>query len=271
MVLQSRRVASAETVRELVDSAFATRFHDLTATLTSASMAVVLAEELRDDLPPDLFIAAWTEYGNALRLGGQYQEAERALNRAEALPASDLHTKVHFLEVKASLHRNTGRHESAALLLCTAIEHQVLLHDSDVEARLHNLLGIVYQDWGKGPQAMRSFRAALSLLGPTSQAEIVVSTGHNLFETLIEAGRLEAASAALVILEPYYRSLTSNRIAAKAEWMRARLCRAMRQFPAAELAYERAFDLLSQEPRSPELTELAAEMADLLGLSKPAA
>jgi hypothetical protein len=68
MDLRRKGVANAERVRELVDSAFATRYHDLEATLKAASMAVVLAEEKRDELPTDLVVAAWTEYGNALRI-----------------------------------------------------------------------------------------------------------------------------------------------------------------------------------------------------------
>lgn len=263
MAQHRRRVAAAKKVRDLIDSAFATRYHDLEGTLKSASMAVVLAEEGLNELPVDLVVAAWTEYGNALRIAGRYPDAERALERAAAQAALDPPTRNRLLEVTASLHRNTGRYQSAAGFLATAIETQKSIGDSDGEARLHNLLGIVYRDWGNLAMAFRSFQNAMDLLGPDTPPDVVVSTGHNFFQTLIDAGRLEEAAAALVILEPYYRRLTSARIAAKAEWMRARLCRAMHQLVAAKLAYERAYEILRTEPRSPELAELAKEMAEI--------
>lgn len=88
-------------------------------------------------------------------------------------------------------------------------------------------------------------------------------TGHNLMEALIHDGRLAAASSALALLEPFYRRITSKRLAAKAEWVRALLCRKLQQFHAAQLAYERAYELLITEPRSPELATLVKEMAEL--------
>lgn len=86
MVLQRKRVANAERVKELIDSAFAARYQDLTVMLKLSSAAVALAEEKSHELPPDLMVAAWTQYGNALRIAGRYPEAERVLKRATALP-----------------------------------------------------------------------------------------------------------------------------------------------------------------------------------------
>ena len=157
-------------------------------------------------------------------------------------------------------HRNTGRFESALRFLTTAIEAQRPIGRAHDETRTYNLLGMVYLDAGDRPQALRAFRTALRLIGPNTPIDLVVSTGHNMFETLIAAGRFSAASAALVSLEPYYGRLTSARLSAKAEWMRARLCRGLRQLPAAELAYERAYAILSTEARAGELADLVKEM-----------
>lgn len=262
MRLQRKGVANAGKVRELVDSAFATRYHDLEGTLKTASMAVVLAEEMRSELPADLIVAAWTEYGNALRMAGRYEEAERALERAAAEPTSDVPTKTHLLEVTASLHRNTGRFESAVNILHSAIEAEKSAGNTDAEARHHNHLGLVYEDMGDRPHALRAFKTALDLFGPDAPLDVVASTGHNLVKTLIADGRLSAAAAGVTLLEPFYRRLTSVRLAAKVEWMRARLCRELQQLHAAKLAYERAYALLITEPRSPELPNLAKEMAE---------
>lgn len=257
--------AAADEIKNLVASSFAARYADLAASLETSRLAVALVEENLEEIPADLVVAAWTQYGNALRLTGRYDEAGKALAKAGAIPISDAPTTIHLLGVKASLLRNTGRYESAARLLTSAMDAQKSLGNPDGEARLYAMLGIVYLDAGNRSQAIRCFRSALDLLTPASPPDLLVSASHNLFQTLIAAGRLSAASAVLAVLEPSYRRLDSARLMAKAEWMRARLYRAMAQLPAARLAYERAYELLSTEPLSPDLAQLANEMAEFRG------
>jgi tetratricopeptide (TPR) repeat protein len=269
MDLRRKRVANAERVRELVESAFALRYHDMEAMLKAASMAVVLAEEAHSELPADLIMAAWTEYGNALRIGGRYPEAEKALERAAAEPASDPPTRIRLLEVKASLCRNTGEFEKALQVLSSAIEIQRSIGNAEGEARHHNHIGIICLDRGDRERSLLAFQTALGLLRPDASLELVASTGHNLLETLIADGRFSAAASALVLLEPFYRRLTSKRLAGKAEWMRARLCHGLQQLPAAQLAYEHAYELLITEPHFPEMPELIQEMTELKAAMEP--
>jgi tetratricopeptide (TPR) repeat protein len=270
MVLQHKRVANAVRVREMVDAAFAARYQDLEAMLTISSRAVALAEEKIHELPTDLVVAAWTQYGNALRIAGDFEKAEKALGRASALPVSDLPTKIHLLEVTASLHRNTDRFESAVHFLTVAAEAYRSIGDSLGEARTYNLLGLVCFDWKDWQRALSAYQTALNLLGPDSPIDVVATTGHNLVETLIADRRLGAAAAALAILEPFFRRFPPGSLTAKTEWLRARLCRGLGQLSAARLAYDRAYALLSTEPRSPDLTELIREMAEFANLPQPA-
>jgi len=263
MNLHHKPVANAVRVREMVDAAFAARYQNLSEMLRISSRAVALAEEKSDELPPDLVVAAWTQYGNALRIAGDYEKAEKALERATALPVSDLPTKIHLLEVTASLHRNTDRFESAADFLTVAIDAYKSLGDPIGEARTHNLLGLVCLDWGDRPRALRAYQTALDLLGPDAPTDIVAATGHNLVETLIEDGRLGAAAAALALLEPFFRRFPTEALIAKTEWLRARLCRELKQFTAARFAFERAYALLRTEPRCRELADLIKEMSEL--------
>jgi tetratricopeptide (TPR) repeat protein len=269
MGLQRNRLASAERVRELVDSAFAIRYHDVATMLKLSSTAVALAEEKRHEMPVDLVVAAWTQYGNALRISGRYQEAERALEQAAALPASDPPTRAHFLEIKACLYRNTGRLETAAQISAAAIDAHRSIGDSLAEARTWDLLGIVCMELGDRPRALHAFRSALDLLGPDAPLDIVASIGHNMVRALIMDGRLSAAASGMTLLEPFYQRLTSVRLSAKVEWLRGDLCRELKQLPAAELAYERAYALLVTEPFTPELSQLVKEMAELQAAMKP--
>lgn len=272
MESRRNRLAVAERVKELLESAFASRYHDIEATLRFSSAAVALAEEKRHELPPDLVVAAWTQYGNALRMAGRFNDAEKALDKAAATSVSDASTRAHVHEIKASLHRDTGRFDTAAQFLTVAIDEHRSIGDSLGEARALNLLGIVYMHSKDQPRSLRAFQAALDLLGPDGPVDALVMTGHNLLEALIHDGRLSAAASAMALLEPFYRRITSARLAAKAEWARARLCRELNHLHAAKLAYERAYEFLSTEPRSPELAMLVKEMAELeVAMSSPPA
>lgn len=263
MVLRRTRIASAERVRELIDSAFANRYQDLEAMLDLSSRAVVLAEERRDELPSDLMVAAWTQYGNALRITGRYPEAERALQRAATFSTTDVPTRLHCLEITASLHRSTGRLESAARLLESAIEAYRALGDTDGEARTYNLLGIVHFDRGALTQALQAYKTSFDLLGPDAEVEFFASATINLVESMIADGRLSIAAYALDLLEPFYRRrLTSSRLSAKALWMRARLFKELKQYEVARSSFKQAFKLLSTE-RVPEIADLAREIAEL--------
>ncbi len=224
MPLRRKRLTPAERLRKLVDSARTSRNRDLPTMLRLSSAAVALAEEKIAELPNDLVIAAWTQFGNAHRIAGRYEVAQQALNRAAELPTSDTATKVALLEVTANLHRDTGRYESAVHLLTSAIADQKLLGDSTGEARSMHLLGLTYLDSGEPERALCAFQTALGLLGD-APLDVVASTGHSLFRALIQAGRLSAAAAALEVLEPFYRRLASARLAARCAWVRARLWR----------------------------------------------
>jgi tetratricopeptide (TPR) repeat protein len=179
---------------------------------------------------------------------------------------SDPSTRAHVLEIRASLYRDTGRFESAAQLLNAAIDEHRSIGDWLGEARALNLLGIVYSDSKNYSPSLRAFRAALDLLGPDAPVDALVMTGHNLLEALLDSGRLSAAASVLALLEPFYSRITSSRLAAKAQWARARLYRESKHLHAAQLAYERAYEFLSAEPRSPELSRLVQEMAELEAL-----
>ncbi len=236
--------ALADHIQNLVDSSFACRYGDLATMLGHSTAAVALVEAVLEELPAELVVAAWTQHGNALRLTGGYAEAESLLDRAAALPVSDLPTSIHLLEVRSSLDRNLGRYESAERSLADALAAYESLADPVGLARTYNLLGLAYSESGDRSQALRALQTAFSFLGQGTPLDILATTGHNLFHTFLAAGMLEAAEAALASLEPLYSRLTATRLAAKAAWMRARLSRRLRRRLAARRAYARAYELL---------------------------
>ena len=258
-----KRVASAERVRGLIEAAFAARYQNPRAMLKMSSKAVALAEEKSHEIPSDLLVAAWTQYGNALRIAGRYEDADGALQRADALPVCDVPTRIHLLEVTASLHLNTRRFKSAAAKLSLAIKAHRKAGDWLGEARTQNLLGLVCFDWGKRKRALKAYKTALKILGPDAPMDLIATTGHNMVETLIADGQLATATCALAVLEPFFRHFPPGSLTAKTDWLRARLCRALKQYTAARMAYERAYAILSTHSPSQDFAELVKEMAEL--------
>lgn len=269
MSFPRKKVARVEQVRALVDLAFANRYENEATMLKLSSRAVALAEEWREEMPANLMVAAWTQYGNALRISGRFSESERALERAASFPATDPATRIHCLEVTSSLYRSTKRFESAVRLLTSAIEAYRSLGDADGESRAFNLLGIVHFDRGDLPKALHAYRNSLALLGPNTTVEFIASVTINMVESLIANDRLTAAALALKRLDPFFSTLTSSRLRAKAEWKRAQLFRKRKEFDAARHSYAQAWELLSTVPRLPELPDLAREMAELAELTQP--
>jgi tetratricopeptide (TPR) repeat protein len=263
MVPITRSTPDTEKIKNLVDASFACRFADLATMLGHSTAAVALVEAVQEELPAQLVASVWTQHGNALRLTGGYVEAESLLDRAAALPVSDLPTSIHLLEVRSSLDRDMGRYESAKRSLANALAAHESLADPVGLARIYNLLGLVDSKSGDRNQALSAFQTAFSFLGEGAPLDILATTGHNLFHTFVAAGRLDAAEAALASLEPLYSRLTSTRLAAKAAWMRARLYRRLRRLLAARCAYDRAYELLRTAQPSPELAQLVQEMANV--------
>jgi tetratricopeptide (TPR) repeat protein len=259
----TRPTPDPETIKNLVDASYASRYADLATMLGHSIAAVALVDAVQAELPAELVARAWTQHGNALRLTGRYDEAECLLDRAAALPVSDLPTSIHLLEVRSSLDRNLGRYESAERSLADALAAHESLADPVGLARTYNLLGLALSESGDRSRALRAFQTAFSFLGQGAPLDILATTGHNLFHTFLAAGRLEAAEAALASLEPFYSRFTATRLVAKAAWMRARLFRLLRRRLAARRAYDRAYELLRTAQPSPELAQLVQEMADV--------
>ena len=82
-MISTARGDDAQTARALVHSVFEARYHDLTRLLSLASAAVAFAEERAGGLPAEVVASAWMQYGNALRILGRHEAAERALERPE--------------------------------------------------------------------------------------------------------------------------------------------------------------------------------------------
>jgi tetratricopeptide (TPR) repeat protein len=259
----TRPTPDPETIKNLVDASYACRYANLATMLGHSTAAVALAEAVQDELPAEVVARAWTQHGNALRLTGRYGEAERLLDRAAALPVGDLPTSLHLLEVRSCLDRHLGRYESAERSLADALAAHESRADPVGLARTYNLLGLVHAESGDRNRAFRAYQNALSFLGQGAPLDILATTGHNLFHSLVAAGKLDAAEATLASLEPFYSRFTATRLAAKAAWMRARLSRRLRRRLAARRAYDRAYELLRTAQPSPELARLVQEMADV--------
>jgi hypothetical protein len=81
MVPIARQISDTEKIRELVDASYACRYGDLATMLGHSTAAMALVEAVQKELPEQLVASVWTQHGNALRVIGDFAEAESLLGR----------------------------------------------------------------------------------------------------------------------------------------------------------------------------------------------
>jgi tetratricopeptide (TPR) repeat protein len=229
--------------------------------MQAASAAVLLAEQ-NPAIPADLCVAAWTQFGNALRFAGRSRQAEAALKKAFSYltPESDLRTRANLLEICASLYRVQGRFEESEEYLVQAIEIHKQLGDSQAEARDLILIGISCYDASLFARAASTYQRALNLLDEQSDSLLYVSACHGLIDTLWAGGRSQAAATAMTIAEPVFETVTEGHLVGKITWLKARIYLAIGDEARAAEAYLEAKQLLT-DLADADLTVLDSEMA----------
>lgn len=228
--------------------------------MQAASAAVLLAEST--ETPGDLRVAAWTQYGNALRFSGKFRQAEVALEKAFGFltAESDLTTRANLLEIRASLHRECGRLAEAEECLAEAIEIQRRLGVREEEACDLILCGICCKDAKHFARALSYHERALQLLDENSNPILYVSACHGLIDALNAAGRAEAAAKAFALVQPIFSSVSDVQLVGRIAWQRGRICFSLGDKVGAAAAYSEAKTQLT-ELSDVEREVFEAEMA----------
>ncbi|HEX9944192.1 MAG TPA: tetratricopeptide repeat protein [Thermoanaerobaculia bacterium] len=168
-------------------------------------LALDVAEQLdREEYGPGSVEAAkaraWSCLGNALRVLGDFREAERAFQTAELYLSRswlDPLDEALLSELKAPLRRAQRRFEEALELLADAIAIYREVNEPHSQGRALMTKGVVLQYKGDFEEAADCFRTSLFLLDGVREPRLVGMSQYNLISCLQDAGH-NAEAAALI-------------------------------------------------------------------------
>jgi tetratricopeptide (TPR) repeat protein len=197
------RVPAPRLIHALLDSSHMARFDNPARMLALARMARKLVQRCDETSAggaaqlADLRAWAWGQFGNAMRVNGRLQEAERALAVAQehavaGTAAADL--QIELLNWQGSLATYQRRFELALTLLHQA---EALCHELNQEPLLPTCLvrraiATVYA--GQPEQAISILDRAIPLID-SADRRLLMAANHNLIYCYVEAGRLQEALA----------------------------------------------------------------------------
>lgn len=237
--------------------------------------AVALLDEHAVSKTGDLWLAeALTRAGDALRLAGQYVEAERALERVFTLAYwDDLEPlrKAVALNAKGILCKDTGRYQEAAALYAEAFALTKASRgpdDPQIAAILHNLAGLAHVQ-GNYEDAERHIRRALAIRrrNDSGNAAGIAADLSVLGAILGAQGKLDEAESA--IREALQMWTAKNgpahyEVAVQLNNL-ASVQQRRQEYPEAEAGYTRAIEIKRSVlgPDHPEVAALFNNLASL--------
>lgn len=226
----------------LVEAAGRRVLEDREETVRVSELAVQVARRLEPERygegrVHDLQARAWATLGNARRLAGDVQGAERAFGTAEghlARGSGDPSEEARLLEYKSSLRRSERRFDDALELIEEAIELYRLLTERHLTGRSLVRRGVILGFLDRFPESIASLREGLALLDAASEPRIDLYGRHNLFCFLLEAGRFLEAQAMLAETRRLHREVGEPLNLLRMHWLEGRLAAALGQTGEAE-------------------------------------
>ncbi len=231
-LLEEKRYWNKKVFFAFIERCYDVIFADPESGLSLARNAVPLAEKLASSVTSsdEVLVAAYAVLGAAHRAIGDFAEAERAYDAAEAhsksLPELE---RVDLSRRKAYLRLAQGRTDEALELIESAIVTYRLHGDlakRDSLGRCYLTRGEVHWNCGNSSQAVLDYATALTHLD-LSNSRFVHATLHNLMVALATSATPDALGKASKLLKQaetrtYYKR---NRLAKyKLKWLKALIC-----------------------------------------------
>lgn len=185
----------------------------------------------------DLQARSWATLGNARRLAGDVQGAERAFGTSEGhlgRGSGDPSEEARLLEYKSSLRRSERRFQSALTLIDEAIELYRLLTERHLTGRALVRRGVILGFLDRLEESIEALQEGLSLLDAAAEPRIDLYGRHNLFCFLLEAGRFLEAQSMLAETHRLHREVGEPLSLLRMHWLEGRLAAALRQNEQAE-------------------------------------
>lgn len=199
--------AGLDFVESLIDRAWSLRHESPAEMLRTARLAVLQANSLSAKTHgapelADVQSRAWAVYGNASRVAGDLDEAQRALDRAAELlelGTGEASARARLYELQASLESARGNDDLAltALDAAYAIYHE--RGDGHMAGRVLISKGLYAGYAGRLREALRLTQQGLQRVDEAQDPGLVLSALHNQLWFLLESGRAREARTMLRI------------------------------------------------------------------------
>ncbi|MDP9120485.1 MAG: hypothetical protein M3O15_03825 [Acidobacteriota bacterium] len=302
LVGNSSRYRSRMLCERLLAESHEAGFQDPARAIELARLALVIADllppqvSIGPEVPPDrgnslgreladgLRARAWSQLGNALRIGSDHAGAEQAFARAEALLDAGcrigLLDRARVLDQKASFLRDQRRFVEASQLLDQVMAVYQNLGQWHLLGRTLNQKATVTGEAGEVEEEMALLRRALDLLDPHDDPRMFLTVRHNLIVALNESGSSRDAFALLFHTRPLYLKMGDRMNLLRLRWVEGQVALGLRRAEQAELAFLEVRDVFLEmgldydaalasldlamayalQGRSQEIRRMAAEM-----------
>lgn len=183
---------------------------------------------------------AWTQLGNALRVLGDFRQAELAFQTAELFFSRswlDPVDEARLLELKAALRRAQRRFDEALELLDASLAIFREVNEPHHQGRVLTTKGLTLQYKGDVRAAIDCFRTSLLLLDPDREPRLVVISQYNLVGCMQDSGRSAEAAALIPEVRRMAERVGRRSDLLRLRWMEAKVAAAMGRPAEAEEAF----------------------------------
>lgn len=248
LVRNHHRFASPLLLDLLIQRSWAHRSRDVDGALQDARLAAVLAA--REDFPAassseraEQRAAAWTHYGNALRIKGEIVAADRAMQQAATdlrlAGSASYQTRGFFLEVLGVLRRCQRDFESADTILGSAVLLYQRAADRSRAARALVSQTIAACYAGDPNRGLELLRYAGAMVDGERDHELAFYMAQAGIRCFLDAGKPRQALALYSMGRPLYALQDDPLVRLKIGWLEGQIMLALGELQPAILQLER--------------------------------
>jgi tetratricopeptide (TPR) repeat protein len=210
---------------------------------------------------------AWTYLGNALRVLGDFHQADRAFQTAELYLSRswlDPLDEALLQEYKALLRRAQRRFAEALELFDGALALYREVNETHLQGRALMAKGLALRYQGDCEGATECFRASLLLLDGLREPRLVGMSRYNLIACLEDAGRTAEAAALIPEARRVMEQVGTRSDRLRLRWLEGRLAAALGQLSEAEEALREARQGFAENSLSFDVALVSLDLATVL-------
>lgn len=256
-------------VEALLRLSYETRFRDVREMLFLAFAARVAAQNLDSETYGAVRIAdiqarAWAELGNAYRLNDQFDSAEDAFARAEALldeGTGDALLLARVLNLQASLRTDQRRLGAAIEMLDLVYRLYIEMGESHLAGRALIKKGINIRNDGRPEEAVALLEQGLAEIDPRRDSKLEATGVQALLDAMVDSGRHR--EAAQVLLRSNLRQAFADDPLnlARLRWVEGKIFAGLGKLPRAEKIFREVRDGFLQRDQEYDAALIGLELA----------